>query len=177
MTVLRTPRLELRRLTPEDAAFIVALVNDPEWLRQIGDRGVRSVADAEAYLRRGPLAMYAALGFGLWAVVPAGGGEPLGICGLIKRETLPDVDVGYAFLPAHRGHGYAREAVAACLAHGRGVYGLTRIVAVTAVANERSVRLLGALGFREEGRVQVAAGAEPCRLFAWGAGPVGDSSV
>ncbi len=175
MTVLRTARLELRRLTPGDAAFVLELVNDPDWIRHIGDRGVRSAADAEAYLRRGPLAMYEKFGFGLWAVVPADGGAPAGICGLIKRETLPDVDVGYAFLPEHRGRGYAREAVAACLAHGRDVHGLARIVAVTSPGNERSVRLLAALGFREEGTVQVTPGAEACRLFAWharGAGAV-----
>ncbi len=176
MTVGRTERLELRQLTLDDAAFVVALVNDPDWLRHIGDRGVRSVPDAEAYLRRGPLAMYEKFGFGLWAVVPKGGGAPMGICGLIQRETLPDVDVGYAFLPEHRGRGIAREAVAASLAHGQDVFGLSRIVAVTSPGNERSVRLLKELGFQEEGRVQVTPGAEACRLFAWhaaGAGAAG----
>lgn len=131
--------------------------------------GCGTPADAEAYLQRGPLAMYEKFGFGLWAVVPAGGGAPWGICGLIKRDTLPDVDVGYAFLPEARGRGFAREAVAASLAHGRDAHGLARIVAVTSKDNERSVRLLAALGFREEGTVQVTPGAEPCRLFAWSA--------
>lgn len=169
MTVVRTARLELRRLTTADAAFVLELVNDPDWLRHIGDRGVRTQADAEDYLRRGPLAMYEKFGFGLWAVVPAAGGEPLGICGLIQRDTLPDVDVGYAFLPRHRGRGYAREAVAASLAHGRDGFGLRRIVAITAPDNERSVRLLAALGFREEARVRLSADGGESRLFAWSA--------
>jgi RimJ/RimL family protein N-acetyltransferase len=167
MTVVRTERLELRRLTVADAAFVLELVNDPDWLRHIGDRGVRTTAEAEDYLRRGPLAMYEKFGFGLWAVVPASGGEPLGICGLIKRDSLPDVDVGYAFLPRYRGQGYAREAVAASLAHGRDVFGLRRIVAITSPDNERSVRLLTGLGLREEARVRLSADGGESRLFAW----------
>src|SRR5688572_1209184 len=99
MLVLETDRLVLRRLTLDDAEFILRLVNDPSWLRFIGDKNVHSLDDARRYLREGPLDMYERYGFGMYRVEEREGGKPAGMCGLIKRDTLPDVDVGYAFLP------------------------------------------------------------------------------
>ena len=109
--VLHTERLSLRCFDAQDAGFILALLNDPGWLRYIGDRGVRDEADAREWIASRLVETYQRLGFGFWAVQRQGSDELLGLCGLIKRDTLPDVDVGYAFLPAHRGQGYAREAV------------------------------------------------------------------
>jgi RimJ/RimL family protein N-acetyltransferase len=166
MPVLKTQRLSLRQLRPDDAAFIHALVNDPDWLRFIGDRGVRTVTDAATYLERGPIAMYARLGFGLWMVERKGGGA-LGICGLIKRATLEDVDLGFAFMPAFRGQGYAFEAALATRDYGVEVLGLDRIVAITAPENAPSARLLERLGFTFE-RI-VGPDADPVRLFAFNA--------
>ena len=119
------------------------LVNDPDWIRYIGDRGVRTEDDARAYLERGPIAMYARQGFGLWRVARRDDDEPVGMCGLIKRDTLPDVDIGFAFLPAYRGLGYAAEAAAATLALASTRYGLTRVVAIASPDNDRSLRAPG----------------------------------
>jgi RimJ/RimL family protein N-acetyltransferase len=166
MEIFSTERLILREFTDADAAFVLRLLNEPSWLRFIGDRGVRTLADAEAYLTKGPRASYAQHGFGLWWVGRKADGVPLGMCGLLKRDTLQDVDVGYAFLPEFCGQGYAREAVAATLAHGRRAFGLKRIVAVTAPDNEPSIRLLGKLGFRFERMITFAPDKPESKLFA-----------
>lgn len=148
--VTETARLQLRRFDPEgDAAFVLQLVNEPAWLQFIGDKGVRTLDDARTYLRDGPLAMYARCGHGLYRVDLKSSGETVGMCGLIKRDTLPDVDIGYAFLPAYWGRGYAEEAARATLAHAQEL-GLRRILAIVTPGNARSIHLLGKLGLRHE---------------------------
>src|SRR5262245_51998217 len=111
--VSETARLRLRELTSEDAAFIYELVNEPAWIQWLGDRNVHSLDDARRYIANGPVASYAKHGFGLWAVEQKASGEPVGMCGLVKRATLAHADLGFALLARHRGHGYAREAAAA----------------------------------------------------------------
>jgi ribosomal-protein-alanine N-acetyltransferase len=165
MTPLETDRLVLRELTLDDAPFILELVNDPAWLRFIGDRGVRTLLDARAYLLAGPIAMYRRLGFGLWLVALKADGLPIGICGLIKRDTLQHVDIGFAFLPAHRGRGYAYEAASACLSYGRHTLGLDRIVATTALDNDASGRLLERIGLRFERVIQPAPDSPDLKLY------------
>jgi RimJ/RimL family protein N-acetyltransferase len=156
MSRIETERLILRQFTIDDAAFVLELVNDPAWLRHIGDRGVRTLADARAYLRKGPLASYARNGFGFNLVELKSTGEPIGGCGLIKRETLADVELGFAFLPQFRGIGYAEEAARATLKNARHVLGFERIVAVVSPENTRSVRLLRKLGFNYERSLRLA---------------------
>jgi RimJ/RimL family protein N-acetyltransferase len=163
--VLETDRLILRKLAVEDSAFILELVNDPLWLRFIGDRGVRTLEDAQAYILKGPVAMYARLGFGLYLVEHKRDGIPLGMCGLIKRDALEDVDLGFAFLPAYRAQGYAYESAAAVLAYGQSAFGLKRIVAITSPDNDRSARLLEKLGFIFEKMIQLSDDDE-VKLFA-----------
>ena len=163
MTVLQTGRMTLRRLTPADAPFIRELVNEPSWIRFIGDRGVRTEDDARAYLAKGPIAMYERYGFGLWMCESRESGEALGICGLIKRDTLEDVDIGFAFLPRYWGQGYAHESAAAVLDYGREVLELDRIVAITSPDNTSSIRLLEKLGLRLEKTFEV--GGMPTQLF------------
>lgn len=169
---LETARLHLRRLQIEDAPFILELLNDPDWLRYIGDKQVRTLADAQRYLQQGPLAMYERLGLGLLLVQSKADGAPIGLCGLLKRETLPHEDIGFAFLPAWRGGGYAREAAAAVLGHARDALGLRRIAAITTQDNTASGRLLVTLGFRYERDVQLADDSERLRLYAWEAATV-----
>ena len=118
MNVAETARLRLRWLDDGDATFILRLVNEPSWIRYIGDRNVRSVEDAQRYLREGPVAMYERLGFGLNLVESKATGEPLGICGLLRRDTLEHVDLGFAFVPGAWGQGYAQESAAATLIDG-----------------------------------------------------------
>jgi RimJ/RimL family protein N-acetyltransferase len=157
----------MRRLWSGDAAFIVELVNDPDWLRFIGDRQVRTLADARSYIAGKPTAMYATPGLGLHVVSRSVDPTPLGLCGLIRRDGLDDVDLGFAFLPRFRGHGYAREAAAAVMAHGRDVMGLRRIVAITLPQNLPSIRLLDALGLHFERMIRLPGGDEDLRLHAW----------
>lgn len=144
--VLETDRLRLRRLTLADAPFTLQLLNEPAYLRFIGDKGVRDLDDARAYLRDKPMASYDQHGFGMYAVNRKDDGATIGMCGLIKRDTLADVDIGYAFLAAQGGRGYAIEAARAVMALGRDAFGLTRIVAITGADNERSIRVLRKLG-------------------------------
>jgi RimJ/RimL family protein N-acetyltransferase len=164
--VLTTDRLILRHFSPDDAAFILELLNDPAWLRFIGDRGVRTLDDARAYILKSAVASYERLGFGLYLTERKVDGVPVGICGLLKRDDLPDVEVGFALLPRFCSQGYAFEAAAASLAHGRGVLGLKRIAAITAPDNDRSIRLLGKLGFSFEKLVRLSAAASEVKLFA-----------
>ncbi len=168
MRVLDTKRLSLRHLQIADAPFVLELLNEPSWLRFIGDKGVRTVRDAERYILDGPVRMYAQHGFGLWLVELRAGNVPIGICGLLKRESLEDVDVGFAFLPAHWRRGYAFESAAAVIAHGMATYGLERILAITSWDNEASGRLLEKLGFRFERSLRLAAGESELKLYAIG---------
>jgi RimJ/RimL family protein N-acetyltransferase len=164
--VLETERLALRRLVPQDAEFILGLLTDPAWIRFIGDRGVRSVEGARDYLANGPIAMYALQGFGLYRVELKDGGQPLGICGLIKRAGLDDPDLGFAFMPQFRGQGYAVEAARAVLGYGRKILGMQRVVAITSPDNQDSIKLLQRIGFRFERMVRLADGDEEVTLFA-----------
>jgi RimJ/RimL family protein N-acetyltransferase len=164
--VLETPRLRLRHFVPDDDAYVIEQVNDPLWRKFIGHRDVRTKDEARAYLARGPLAMYERHGFGLWAAETRVSNTVIGMCGLIRRDGLDDVDIGFALLPAYRGQGYAFEAAAATLRHGHAVCGLARIVAITSPDNQRSAALLTAIGMRREGTVHLAEHAEPSLLFA-----------
>ena len=164
--LITTERLVLAPFTAEDAPFIVALLTDPDWLRYIGDRGVRTESEARGYLEAGPLASYAAHGFGLYRVARRDTGVPIGMCGLLRRDTLPDVDLGFAFLPAHRGQGFAREAAAATLAYACETLGLDRILAIVSPANASSIRVLETLGMRREATVQLTTGADALFLYS-----------
>jgi RimJ/RimL family protein N-acetyltransferase len=150
VNVLETSRLVLRHLTLEDAPFILTLVNDPDFIRFIGDKKVRSLHDARHYLLEGPIASYRQHGFGLYLTSLQPQGTPIGMCGLLKREELEYVDVGFAFLPPFRSHGYATESVAAVLEHARAQCSLRRIVAIVSPDNARSKRVLEKLGFAFE---------------------------
>lgn len=165
--IAETPRLRLRQLRLDDAAFILRLVNEPSWLRYIGDKQVRSLDDARAYLSNGPLAMYAREGFGLWLLERLEDGLPLGMCGLIKRDSLPDPDLGFALLPEYEGQGYAREAAEATLAQARTRYRLARVLAITSLENPRSIGLLQRLGFAYLRQLELgtATAPNPVRLF------------
>ena len=164
--MLETERLVLRRLTTKDAAFILELLNDPAFLRYIGDKGVRTHADACRYIETGPMASYERHGFGLYRVELKDGGEPIGMCGLLKRDYLPDVDIGFALLPAHRSKGYTLEAAAAVLAHATDTLGLKRVLAITSPDNVASIGLLERLGFRFERMARPAENEPEVKVFS-----------
>lgn len=165
MSLLETERLVLRRLQTDDAEFIVELLNQPSFLRYIGDKEVRNIADAVQYIQTGPLASYERFGFGLYLVELKENGESIGMCGLLKRDSLPDVDVGFAFLSSFWSQGYAFESAAAVMNYGREVLGLRRIVAITSPDNNASIRLLEKIGLRFEGMVRLASDQPEVRLF------------
>jgi RimJ/RimL family protein N-acetyltransferase len=163
VNVLETERLELREFTAHDAGFVLRLVNEPAFLRYIGDRGVRTIDDARRYIEDGPVAGYARDGHGLMRVVRKADGAGLGMCGVLKRETLPEPDIGFSFFPEYWSQGYALESARAVMRHARGTLRLGRILAITTKDNEPSMRLLGRLGFRFER--MIAFDAEGLRLF------------
>jgi RimJ/RimL family protein N-acetyltransferase len=166
LLVLETERLTLRPIGMSDAGFILNLLNEPSFLRHIGDKGVRTEDDARRYIQDGPRASYERFGFGLLLVERKDGGEPIGICGLLKREWLEDVDLGFALPPRFWGEGYAFEAASAVLTHARERLGLRRIVAITSLDNEPSIRLLAKLAFRFERVARFTPDGPELRLFA-----------
>lgn len=161
--MLATERLELRRFTGEDAPFVLRLVNEPSFRRYIGDRGVRNLDDARRYIEDGPLAGYAHHGYGLLCVIRRADQALLGMCGVLRRDTLPDPDLGFSFLPEHWSQGYAFESASAVMAHARRELTLGRILAITTPDNEPSIRLLGRLAFRFDRMVTL--GTDTLRLF------------
>lgn len=171
MYLLSTERLQLRQLTDsdDDAHFTLALLNDPDFHRYIGDRGVRTLEDARGYNQRGPIAMYRDRGYGMYRV-ELQDGTPIGQCGLLKRDGLDDVDIGFAFLPEYRGRGYALEAAQAVMNWGESVLALTRIVAIASPDNRASIGLLERLGLRRERMIRLPGGTENLILMGWDAG-------
>jgi RimJ/RimL family protein N-acetyltransferase len=163
--ILATARLTLRTVAPGDAAFYLALVNDPAFVEHIGDRGIRTLDEARDALLAGPIAMQEERGHSLYVVELAGEGTPIGMSGLIKRTTLDHVDIGYAFLPAYRGQGYAYEAGTAVLAHAPGL-GLRRVLAITSPNNIASNYLLRKLGLRFERFVRLAPDDAGSNLYS-----------
>ena len=153
-------------MSDADAAFMLTLLNEPSWLRFIGDRGVRTIDDARNYIVQGPAVMYASLGFGLCIVESKDLACPMGICGLMKRDYLDAVDIGFAFLPAYWGQGYAYEAAAAVLNFAKADLGLKRILATTRVENVASQKLLEKLGLRFERLMGHPDGDRDLRVYA-----------
>lgn len=169
MTVVaQTDRLQLCQFTVEDAPFILQLVNDPSWLQFIGDRGIHTLAQAGSYLQDGPLASYVQHGYGLYRVQRKVDGLSLGMCGLVKRPSLPQPDIGFAFLPKFTGHGYAFEAATAVLHHAKTDLNLPTVLAITMPENHRSIKLLQKLGLHFQKMVSVEKDKPEVMLFQQG---------
>ena len=166
MEQIKTERLTLRQFTLSDAEFIVELVNEPSFIQNIGDRGVQTISDAEKYLENGAFSSYARNGFGLLAVTLNSTGQPIGMCGLIKRDALEDVDIGYAFLPKFWSKGYALESAQAVMNHAKEVVGLKRVVAIVDPANAGSIRLLEKIGMAFEKMMKLSDDDIDLKLFS-----------
>ncbi|MCB9700540.1 MAG: GNAT family N-acetyltransferase [Myxococcales bacterium] len=164
--ILMSARLRLRPLVEGDVDFLIALYGDPDFIRFVGDRGIRDRPAALAYLRNGAWASYEAHGFGPWAIERLGERGPIGICGLYRRATLDAPDLGYALLPAGRGRGFAREAGRAALEWAEDALGLRRILAITTDEHRASQRVLEALGMHLEGHVRIPGDDADLRLYA-----------
>lgn len=171
MSQLATPRLLLRPFVAGDADALFALMTDPDWLRFIGDRGVHSVDDARRRIEERFVPDLEARGFGFRAIVDRASGSFAGMCGLVRRDGLPGVDLGYALLPAWRGRGFVHEAATAVLANARDVLGIHTVLAIVLPGNDRSVAVLDLLGFRAAGSVRLPGGTEDLDLYRWDAVP------
>ena len=172
-----TPRLELHEFDEQvDAPVVLRLLNEPSFIEFIGDRGVRTLEDARRYLREGPIASCRTHGHGLLRVSLRGDGTVIGMCGLVKRDTLPIPDLGFALLPEHWGKGYVQEASRAVLEHGRSALGLTEVLAITSTHNQRSMTTLRALGMALEDTRTLATSASPVNVFRLRLSPSGAPS-
>ena len=162
----KTDRLVITELTREDAALMLAILNDPDFIRNVADRGVRTLEQAQDYLERGPIASYREHHFGMYKVALQDG-TPIGLCGLVKRDFLEDADIGYAFLPQYRGQGYALEAAQAVMDFARNSLALPRIVALVSPENRASIRLLEKLGLRHQRPITVPGEISEILLLSW----------
>jgi RimJ/RimL family protein N-acetyltransferase len=164
-TVVESDRLLLRELVMDDAPFILQLVNEPSWLQHIGDKNVHSIEDAVHYISSGPRKSYHENGFGLYLVVLKASGAPLGVCGLLKRITLDDPDIGFALLPEYWGQGYAYEAASAVLRYAGEELRIAKVAGITKAENRASIKLLEKLGMELEGRLRLSESESELLLF------------
>ncbi len=165
MNIIETERLTLRKLSTADAGFILDLLNQPSFIRYIGDRGVRTLEDAERYILNGPVASYERYGFGLYLTQLKESHIPIGMCGLIKRDTLEDVDIGFAFLPQFWLKGYAFESASAVLAYARNTLGIKKILGIATPDNTGSIRVLEKIGLKFEKMVKLSEDDVELKLF------------
>jgi RimJ/RimL family protein N-acetyltransferase len=165
MNVIETERLILRKLTLDDAAFILDLLNQPSFIQFIGDRGVRTLDDARNYLSKKLVDSYERFGFGLYLTLLKESNIPIGICGLVKRESLEDVDIGFAFLPQYWLKGYAFESASAVMVYAKNILGIKRIVGIATPDNHGSIRVLEKLGLKFEQMVKLSEDDVELKLF------------
>jgi ribosomal-protein-alanine N-acetyltransferase len=166
MILLETERLILQQFTLADAPFIYELLNSDSWIKYIGDRKIKTLEDAEKYLLNGPIKNYSAISLGFCLVKTKKDNISIGMCGLIKRDNLKDVDIGFAFLPEYADKGYAFESASAVLNEAKSVLKLNRIVAITVDYNHNSINLLKKLGMTLEGNIYMPGDSEELMLFA-----------
>jgi ribosomal-protein-alanine N-acetyltransferase len=165
VALLETARLAVRLLTEDDAPFMLALLNEPSFIQNIGDREVRTIDGARGYIANGPIASYARFGFGLYLVELKAPRAPIGICGILKRDELPEPDIGFAFLPAYWSRGYALESAAAVRDYARDGIGLPRLLAIVSPSNASSIRLLERLGFTFTSETRLTPEAHEVKLY------------
>jgi len=166
LVIAETPRLRIRHLTAADAAFTCHLLNEPSFIDNIADRGVRSEIDAMHYLAEGPIKSYQQHGYGLFLVENSENHTPMGFCGLLFRDHLQETDIGFAFLPQFWGKGYAFEAASAVMHFGYNKLKLKRIVGLTSAGNMASVKVLNRLGLQFEKMVQMPSSADSIQLYS-----------
>lgn len=165
MVEIKTERLSIGQFSLDDAPFILRLLNEPTFIENIADKGVRDLDGARDYLRRGPMASYERYGFGLWLVRLVENNKPIGMAGLLKRDYLEHIDIGYALVPEYCGAGYAFEMTSAVMRYAAEVLNAKQIMAIVSEENEPSITLLGKLGFAPDGMLHVPGDGNKTRLF------------
>lgn len=163
--MIETERLLLRRFTEDDAEFIFNLLNEPDWIKYIGDKGIKTIEDAKKYIEHSLIKMYNDLGFGLYIVILKEYGIPIGMCGLVKRNGLEDVDLGFAFLKDFTGKGYGYESARAVMIYAKTELNISRLAAITTTDNHASENLLLKLGFQFDLLTKLSQDADPLKLF------------
>ena len=163
--ILRTERIIIRELTFDDSPFIVKLLNSPGWLRYIGDRGVGTIEEAKVYLKNGPLLSYERNGFGLYLIGLLETGDPIGMCGILKRDSLKHPDLGFAFLPEYMGKGFAYEAANAVVLYAKEQLRIKTLLAITMPENAASIKLLEKVGMKYDGDVKSPDGKDNLNLY------------
>lgn len=166
MKILETERTILREVTIDDAEFILDLLNQPSFIKYIGDRNVRTIAGTVEYIGSRFANSYRQFGFGMWAVESKETGAPVGICGFVRRDSLPAADIGFAFLPQYCSQGYAFESADAAMKYGRDVLGFERVLAITSLDNETSARLLEKINFKFESLIKLPHDTQELKLFS-----------
>lgn len=167
MNILETERTILREVIETDAEFILDLLNQPSFVRYIGDRNVRTTREARDYIESRFMESYKKFGFGMWAVELKETNATVGICGFVRRDSLPDADIGFAFLPQYERKGYAFESAVAALEYGRNNLNLKRVLAITSTDNESSTKLLGKLDFKFERLIVLPGDVAELKLFSY----------
>ena len=167
MIKLETERLIIDEMQPAEAPFVLELLNDEAYIEHIGDRNIRTLEQAQEFLVEKVIASYARNGFGMYAVRLKRDGSLVGMCGLVKRESLVDIDIGYGFLSQARGHGYALESARCVMDWATTTLGLQRLVAIVSPTNTPSVTLLESLGLRFESIVKLEGEEDAVKLYAW----------
>ena len=165
MNIIETDRLKIKKLTVEDSKFIFELLNDPEWIKYIGNRNINNDKDAQNYISNRLLKSYEQYAFGLYLVKENNSNASIGLCGLIKRDYLEHVDLGFAFLPNYRKNGYAYESASAVIKYAKETFGLDTLFAITSLDNTRSVNLLEKLGFKFINKITAPEEKEELNLF------------
>lgn len=164
--IFETERLNVREFNENDKEFIFTLLNSPGWLKFIGDRNIKTLEDARLYIVNSPMFSYHKFGFGPYLVELKGSAIPIGMCSLIKRDTLDDVDIGFAFLSEYSGKAYAFEASKALLDYAKKDLNLKKLVAITNQDNIASINLLKKLGFKSEGAIKIQGEEEELFFFS-----------
>lgn len=163
---LETERLFLRRVTLDDADLMLAVWNDPAFVRNVGDRGVRTTEEAHEAMQAGALKLYEDYGYGPYSMVLKSDGSKIGICGLFRRESLEDPDIGFAVLPDFCSRGYAGEAAFAVLAHARDDLGIRKLAAIVSPKNAPSIGLIEKLGLAFERMITMPGDDEAISLYS-----------
>jgi RimJ/RimL family protein N-acetyltransferase len=163
--LILTERLTLREMDGSaDSEFVYRLLNSPKFIRFIGDRGVRSVSEAADFIESRYRRSYRENGYGLYTVERRSDAVAVGICGFVRRPSLPGPDIGFALFPEYEGLGYGFEAASATLDFGRDTLGFTTVFAITTTDNIVSGKLLNKLGFLEDGTTSTDNG-ETLRVY------------
>ena len=167
MQIAETKRLILSKITTNDAAFILELMNSPGWLKYIGDRNIKTVEAATVHIENNQLKCYKTYGFGYYKIqIKAENLKTIGTCGLLKRDELEHVDVGFSLLPNYHGKGYGFEAVTEIMNLAKSEFNMKRICAITLPINKPSIHLLEKLGLSYQKTVKPFDNDEELLLFA-----------